>query len=45
MASPSQEALQKALAEALAKAQKAAKKAKRAKNEWKPPFPGAHRGW
>jgi hypothetical protein len=44
MAAPTVEQLQKALAEALAKAKKAKQKAKR-NQEWKPSYPGQHRGY
>jgi hypothetical protein len=45
MAAPTVEQLQRALAEAQAKLKKAAKAAKKGKGEWKPSFPGQHKGY
>jgi hypothetical protein len=45
MASAIEEQLRKALAEAQAKLDRAAKATKKAKREWKPDYPGQHRGY
>jgi hypothetical protein len=45
MANATEEQLRKALAEAQAQLDKQRKAAKKSKREWKPDYPGQHRGY